>query len=825
MNKPAPQHDQARGFLQRLDPDAQFFTIQTFDDTKEKRGPLATIVHVNPNSNSALFSLTGLNERGAGIFFCVNETDGKGRQAQNIVRVRAVFVDLDGAPLTAVLQAGLDPHFIVKTSPGRYHCYWLVKDCPLEQFRPVQMALARRFGGDATVIDLPRVLRLPGFLHQKAEPYLSHVLEAGFAGDPYPLAEIVGTLRLDLDASQSGSPNTTPAATSIISGVPQAAAPVKSNLIPVPMNPAEFSATNIITECQQFAWALANQAQVTEPMWRPMIGTLRNTDSPAIIHQFSNQHPKYAKDETEKKARDWKGGGVTCAYLESHRPTGCNGCSHKGKVKSPSALGFKGRAAGRAWHAEDSDFPEPQNLFESLAPTALDLVAALPPVLAEFAAVRAGVAGHDPTAYAYAAIAAVSGVIPHDTRIVLAPEWREPLLQWVAEVGPTGSGKSPAMAAAVEPVVALHHAVQAQYKLDHAAWEASKRVGAAPTRSGYYFTDPSIDALIDRAANAAHTVLRHADEGTSWLNAMGRFSTKGDGGERGTWLASWNGGPYTVTRIERGDKSLEALSVAVLYGITPNKLKEAYADASSDGMLARTMICLTDTSRWVTARADPNVSVVTARYAQAVKDAATTHRMLTVSKRADTRWQALRADYRATSQAIADLAPGLSGFLVKAATMAARLAGLFAVIDGASGVRDAHMERAEIFIRHAAMTARIAHEQVFAVSQPVAVARRLAARILTSGGDRITRREFMRTDAFSKATEAERGAAIDHLAGAGWLLEVDIKRVRLGMRFREATAWRVNPLVHERFVEIAEHERQAAQEALARLGKLCGGKP
>jgi hypothetical protein len=154
--------------------------------------------------------------------------------------------------------------------------------------------------------------------------------------------------------------------------------------------------------------------------------------------------------------------------------------------------------------------------------------------------------------------------------------------------------------------------------------------------------------------------------------------------------------------------------------------------------------------------------------------------------------------------------------------MAARLAGLFALIEGAATITDGSMERAEVFIRHAAGTARIAHEQVFAVSQPVAIARRLAARILTSGGYRITRREFMRTDAFGKATEAERGAAIDHLGGAGWLLEADGKRVRLGPRFREATAWRVNALVHERFADIAKRERQAAQDALARMHRLFG---
>jgi hypothetical protein len=478
---------------------------------------------------------------------------------------------------------------------------------------------------------------------------------------------------------------------------------------------------------------------------------------------------------------------------------------------------------GEDWpeHEAARETPEPQNLFEAMTPTGLDLRAALPAVIADFATVRATVAGHDPTAYAYAAIGAASGVIPHRTRVELAATWREPLLQWVAEVGPTGSGKSPAMNAAVEPVIALHLEKQATHKRELAAWKGARCEGDPPVRSGYYFTDPTIDALIDRAANASHTILRHADEGTSWLNHMGRFSTKGDGGERGTWLAGWNGAAYTVTRIERGDKSLDAWAVAVLYGITPAKLREAYADAASDGMLARTLICLTDAARWIPAQPDPNAAAVTERYAQAVQAAARAERTLTLSAAAAERWQALRNDYRATAHAVAELSPGLSGFLVKAPTMAARLAGLFAVIEGAATVSDGNMGRAERFMRHATMTARIAHEQVFALSQPVAIARRLAARILTSGTHRITRREFMRTDAFAKATEPERGAAIDHLAGAGWLLEADGKRVRLGPRFREATAWRVNGLVYERFAEIAERERNAAQDALARLNRLC----
>jgi len=100
--------------------------------------------------------------------------------------VRAVFVDLDGAPLEPVLTCGLEPHIVCESSPGRFHAYWLCDDCPLDKFESVQRALARRFAGDGSVHDLPRVLRVPGFVHAKGEPFLSHVLEGvGFSGAPY----------------------------------------------------------------------------------------------------------------------------------------------------------------------------------------------------------------------------------------------------------------------------------------------------------------------------------------------------------------------------------------------------------------------------------------------------------------------------------------------------------------------------------------------------------------------------------------------------------------------------------------------------------------
>ncbi len=113
-------------------------------------------------------TLAGLNARGAGVFVMVNEGDGKGRKATNVQRVRALFIDLDGAPLEPVQTAPLPAHCIVESSPGRWHVYWLVSDCRLDQFTPLQSALAARFNGDGVVKDLSRVMRLPGFEHRRA---------------------------------------------------------------------------------------------------------------------------------------------------------------------------------------------------------------------------------------------------------------------------------------------------------------------------------------------------------------------------------------------------------------------------------------------------------------------------------------------------------------------------------------------------------------------------------------------------------------------------------------------------------------------------------
>jgi D5 N terminal like/RepB DNA-primase from phage plasmid len=166
----APNLMEANGFLSALGPDAEAFDFRTFDDSELERPQLTRTF--GGSLVSIRKPLAGLSAGGAGIFVTLNETDGKGISAANVTRVRALFVDLDGAPLANLACLKLQPSIIVSTSPGRYHAYYLVEGVRLEEFSELQTRLAALLGGDPKVKDLPRVMRLPGFPHRKGDPFM-----------------------------------------------------------------------------------------------------------------------------------------------------------------------------------------------------------------------------------------------------------------------------------------------------------------------------------------------------------------------------------------------------------------------------------------------------------------------------------------------------------------------------------------------------------------------------------------------------------------------------------------------------------------------------
>lgn len=195
---PVPVPEAAQRLLSSLDPSpTAIWTFQTFEDRPEKHPKLNSILHGAFAEHAD--RLTLLNARGAGVFVMVNEGDAKGRKAKNVIRVRAVFVDIDAGGtkrlqqiIETSMQVGRPPSAVIQTSPNRFSIFWCVSGCELEQFGEYQRRLAVTLGGDPSVCDLPRVMRLPGFVHNKRTPYPSELIHVRNA--EYDAAELIAAL-------------------------------------------------------------------------------------------------------------------------------------------------------------------------------------------------------------------------------------------------------------------------------------------------------------------------------------------------------------------------------------------------------------------------------------------------------------------------------------------------------------------------------------------------------------------------------------------------------------------------------------------------------
>jgi hypothetical protein len=166
--------DLSSQFLSLLDISASSFTFQTFGEGSEKGN--RELAHVLHGSLPRLFGkLTRLNQQGAGIFVTVNETDGCGRKAENIKRIRAIWQD-DDEGCDGVFP--LEPSIIVSTSPVKFRRLWFSDSLSEEDCKALMRTMVVEYGSDKHTADISRVLRLPGFHHTKAERYLVTIVEA-----------------------------------------------------------------------------------------------------------------------------------------------------------------------------------------------------------------------------------------------------------------------------------------------------------------------------------------------------------------------------------------------------------------------------------------------------------------------------------------------------------------------------------------------------------------------------------------------------------------------------------------------------------------------
>lgn len=195
-----PEIAQAMQFLRALDPDpAAQFGFRTFDDRGDNPRlsvkAYGTLEHGirqsrNPAKNGTSCKpvklLRYMQQAGAGSFAVINTLDGRGQKIENVVAIRALFVDADSRPEVERLQAflattGLIPTVMIASGgthegADKLQCYWRITDCPVSDFRAAQLTLVSRLGTDPAVQDAGRVMRLPGFWHQKREPRQTRIV-------------------------------------------------------------------------------------------------------------------------------------------------------------------------------------------------------------------------------------------------------------------------------------------------------------------------------------------------------------------------------------------------------------------------------------------------------------------------------------------------------------------------------------------------------------------------------------------------------------------------------------------------------------------------
>jgi len=119
--------------------------------------------------------LRKLNREGYCIFFSVNRFKNGKRLNKNIKSVRTIWVDDDKPRFSARKNWPLPPSIIVRTSSHDHNgklkykiqYYWLTETTAYNEFELVMQTMIDKHGNDKGVRDLARVLRLPGFNHNK----------------------------------------------------------------------------------------------------------------------------------------------------------------------------------------------------------------------------------------------------------------------------------------------------------------------------------------------------------------------------------------------------------------------------------------------------------------------------------------------------------------------------------------------------------------------------------------------------------------------------------------------------------------------------------
>lgn len=243
---------------------------------------------------------------------------------------------------------------------------------------------------------------------------------------------------------------------------------------------------------------------------------------------------------------------------------------------------------------------EPEAIITSKEPLAWEPfpIDTFPKTLANYATESSASINVDSAYVGPSCLAAVASVIGSGIRIELKTGWREPSIIWTATVADSGSGKSPGLKAAIDPLYELQTKADKRYqnaaeefetaiaifRKDFSKWVNNRKKNLLlvkpenpiePTIVAYIADDTTPEALIEVLAENPFGVCLPKDELSGWLGGFDAYRSGGGSKDLSFWLQSHGGQPVRVNR-KSGKKlaTADTPSVSICGGIQPGMLRK-----------------------------------------------------------------------------------------------------------------------------------------------------------------------------------------------------------------------------------------------------------
>ena len=262
--------------------------------------------------------------------------------------------------------------------------------------------------------------------------------------------------------------------------------------------------------------------------------------------------------------------------------------------------------------ANDKEWPEPEELAETLPPVPLFDIRLLPKVIGAYAqdvSERMSCPVDFPVIAAMVALATAIG-----SRIHCKPyekgTWLVPAGAWGMVVSSPSAIKSPPLSEMLQPLKAMDKMAAEQFAKDMEQHQVAKQiyekavktavasgtlnVGMSaplePKMTRYVVNDSTYEMLVAIAAANPTGFLVWRDELMGWFYSLNKENQKE---ARGLYLTGWAGTEgYATDRIGRGHVRADSVNLSLLGTIQPNVLRQIVYDAvagggGDDGLVAR----------------------------------------------------------------------------------------------------------------------------------------------------------------------------------------------------------------------------------------------